>query len=124
MRAPSYAIDHHRSKPAQEPILHRTTKRLCFCEMLAAATTVPRSAALVRVPALADSDPTARSALHISVKRGQIDGLNGQGAFNIRRERQMVLHQGPFLRLECISKLISGNSNENSIETCDRFRVL
>ena len=39
----------------------------------------------------------------------------------------MVLHQGPFLRLsafECISKLISGNSNENSIETCDRFRVV
>ena len=27
MRAPSYAIDHHRSKPSPEPIFHRATKR-------------------------------------------------------------------------------------------------
>ena len=30
MRAPSYAIDYHRSKPSPEPILHRATKRRCF----------------------------------------------------------------------------------------------
>ena len=65
MRAPSYAIDHHRSKPSPEPILHRATKRWCFCEMLAAAATDPRRAALVRLPLLANSDPTARSALCI-----------------------------------------------------------
>ena len=48
-----------------EPILHRATKRIRFCEMLAGATTDPRRAALVRVPLLADSDPKARSALRI-----------------------------------------------------------
>jgi hypothetical protein len=64
MRAPSYAIDHHRSKPAPEPILHRATERRCFCGMLVAATTDPRRDALSRVPWLAVSDPKARSALH------------------------------------------------------------
>ena len=53
MRAPSHAIDHHRSKPSLEPILHRATERRCFCGMLAAATTDPRRAALVCVPVLA-----------------------------------------------------------------------
>jgi hypothetical protein len=38
-----------------------------FCEMLAAATTDPRRAALVRVPLLANSDPKARSALCIRI---------------------------------------------------------
>jgi hypothetical protein len=33
--------------------------------MIAAATTYPRRAALVRVPSLGDSDPKASSALHI-----------------------------------------------------------
>ena len=65
MRAPSYAIDHHRSKPSPEPILHRATKRLCFCEMLSATATDLRRAALVRLPLLANSDPKARSALCI-----------------------------------------------------------
>jgi hypothetical protein len=46
------------------PILHRA-KRVCFCEMLAAAMTYPRRASLVRVPFLADYDPKARSALRI-----------------------------------------------------------
>jgi len=50
MRAPSHAIDHHRSKPSPEPILPRATKRIWFCEMLMAATTDPRRAALFRVP--------------------------------------------------------------------------
>ena len=50
MRAPSSAIDHHRSKPSLEPILPRATRRGYFCGMLAAATTDPRRAALVRVP--------------------------------------------------------------------------
>ena len=65
MRAPSHAIDHHRSKPSPEPILHRATKRLCFCEMLSAAATDLRRAALVRLPSPAVSDPKARSALCI-----------------------------------------------------------
>jgi len=43
--------------------------------MLAAATTDPRRAALVRVPLPADSDPKARSALHTR-KRGQIDPVH------------------------------------------------
>ena len=67
MRAPSHAIDHHRNRPALEPILHRATKRRCFCEMLVAATTDPRRAALARMTVLVVSDPKARSALH---KRG------------------------------------------------------
>ena len=50
MGAPSCAIDHHRNKPSPEAILHRATKRRCFCAMLAAATMDPRRAALVRVP--------------------------------------------------------------------------
>ena len=50
---PSYASDHHRSMPAPEPILHRATKHVCMYEVLAALTTYPRSAALVRVPLLA-----------------------------------------------------------------------
>jgi hypothetical protein len=52
MRAPSHAIDHHRNRPALEPILHRATKRGCFCEMLVAATTDPRRAALARMTLL------------------------------------------------------------------------
>ena len=64
MRAPSHAIDHHRNRPALEPILHRATKRRCFCEMLVAATTDPRRAALARMTLLVVSDPKARSALH------------------------------------------------------------
>jgi hypothetical protein len=40
------------------------TKRLCFCELLAAVMT-DRCAALVRLPLLANSDPKARSALRI-----------------------------------------------------------
>ena len=52
MRAPSHAIDHHRNRPALEPILHRATKRRCFCEMLVAATTDPRRAALARMTSL------------------------------------------------------------------------
>ena len=65
MRAPSSAIDHHRSEPSLEPILPRATKSRCFCGMLVAATTDPRRAALVLLPSLADSDPKARSALRI-----------------------------------------------------------
>jgi hypothetical protein len=65
MRAPSYASDHHRSMASAEPILRWASQRTCFCEVLAAATTYRRSAALVRVPLLADSDPKARSALDI-----------------------------------------------------------
>jgi hypothetical protein len=61
---PIYAIDHHRNRPPP-PILHRATKRRCFCERLAAATTDPRRAARVGVALLADSDPKARSALRI-----------------------------------------------------------
>jgi hypothetical protein len=64
--APSYAGDHHRNTQSAEPILHRATKRICFCEMLVAATTDPRRASLVRVPLLAISDLKARSSLHIS----------------------------------------------------------
>ena len=64
MRAPSHAIDYHRSKPSLEPILPRATKRRCFCGMLAAATTDPRRAALARMTSLVLSDPKARSALH------------------------------------------------------------
>ena len=30
---PLHAIDHHRNTPSLEPILHRATKRICFCEM-------------------------------------------------------------------------------------------
>ena len=64
LRAPSCAIDQHRSEPSLEPILPRATRRGCFCGMLVAATTDPRRAALVLLPSLADSDPKARSALH------------------------------------------------------------
>jgi len=40
----------------------------------------PRRAALVRgVPSLADSDPKARSALRIQMKRGQIDSITTKG---------------------------------------------
>ncbi len=63
--ARSYAIDHHGNKQSLEPILHRATKHICFCEMLAAATTDPRRAARVQVPVLANLDPKARSALRI-----------------------------------------------------------
>ena len=59
------ASDHHRNKPSLEPILHRATKRICFCGMRAAAKTDRRRAALVRVPSLAVSDPKIRSALRI-----------------------------------------------------------
>ena len=52
MRAPSHAIDHHRSKPSPEPILPRATKRGCYCGMLVAATTDPRRAALARMTSL------------------------------------------------------------------------
>jgi hypothetical protein len=69
MRAHLYAIDHHRNRPPP-PILHRATKRRCFCERLAAATTDPRRAARVGVTLLADSDLKARSALHI-LKEGR-----------------------------------------------------
>jgi len=62
---PFIAIDHHRNKPSLEPILHRATKRICFYEMLPAATKDPARAALVRVPSVADSDPKPRSALRI-----------------------------------------------------------
>ena len=85
MRAPSYAIDHHRSKPSLEPIFPRATERRCFCEMLAAATRCTCSRALSPV-----SDPTARSALRI-LEEGKIDSVYGQGALGIRRERQVVL---------------------------------
>jgi hypothetical protein len=53
MRAPPSAIDHHRNRPALEPILPRATERGCFCGMLVAATTDPARAALVCVPVLA-----------------------------------------------------------------------
>ena len=49
MRAPSYAIDYHRSKPSPEPILHRATECIRFCEVRAAATTDPRRGALARM---------------------------------------------------------------------------
>ena len=39
----------HRNRPSPEPILYRATKRLCFCELLVAATTDRRRAALARV---------------------------------------------------------------------------
>jgi hypothetical protein len=52
MHAPSCAIDHHRNRPALEPILPRATERGCFCGMLVAATTDPRRAALVRMTSL------------------------------------------------------------------------
>ena len=35
MRSPSYAIDHHRSMPSPEPIIHRATKRICNAECFA-----------------------------------------------------------------------------------------
>jgi hypothetical protein len=74
VRAPSIASDHHRNGPSSlEPILHRATERICFCEMLVASTTDSRRAALVRVLLLANSDPKARSALRIRIERGQID---------------------------------------------------
>jgi hypothetical protein len=63
-RAPSNASYHHRNQPALQPILPRATKRGCFCEMLVAATTDPRRAALARMTVLVVSDPKARSALH------------------------------------------------------------
>ncbi len=74
MRAPSYAIDHHRSNPSPEPILHRAFERIRFCEMLVASKTDPRRAALVRVQLVANSDSKARSALRIR-KSGQIDQI-------------------------------------------------
>jgi hypothetical protein len=68
-----------------EPILHRATKRRCLCAMLAAATTDPRRAALVRVPctSLADSDPKARSALRIR-KEGKSIASTGKPGPNQR----------------------------------------
>ena len=86
MRAPSFAIDHHRSKPSPQPILHRATELRCVCEMPSAATRCTCSRALFPV-----SDPTARSALRI-LEEGKIDSVYGQGALGIRRERQVVLH--------------------------------
>ena len=70
MRAPSHAIDHHRNRPALEPILHRATKRRCFCEMLVAATTDPRRAALARMTLLV---VLIRRPEVPCTKRGQID---------------------------------------------------
>ncbi len=70
MRAPSHAIDHHRNRPALEPIRHRATKRRCFCEMLVAATTDPRRAALACMTLLVVSD---RRPEVPCTKRGQID---------------------------------------------------
>ena len=63
MIAPSNASDHHRNRQSPEPMLRRASGRLCFCQMMAAATMDPRHVALVPMPALADSDPKARSAL-------------------------------------------------------------
>jgi hypothetical protein len=48
-RAPSSAIDHHRNRPFPEPILHRATECIGFCEVRAAATTDPQRAALARM---------------------------------------------------------------------------
>ena len=89
MRAPSYAIDHHRSKSSPEPILHRATKRRCLCAMLACLRRRLRGALhlLACLSSLTDSDPKARSALRNKEGGGQIDRLNGQGALDIRRER-------------------------------------
>ncbi len=51
--------------PSPELILPRATKRICFREMLAAAKTYPRRAALVRMSLLTVSDAKASSVLRI-----------------------------------------------------------
>jgi hypothetical protein len=69
------AMDHHRSKPYPEPILHRAPKRRCFCAMLAAATTDPRRIRdALHLFACPVSDPTARSALRI-LEEGKIESV-------------------------------------------------
>ncbi len=61
----AYASNRHRNKPSPEPILPRATKRICFREMLVAAKTYPRRAALVSMSLRTVSDAKASSVLRI-----------------------------------------------------------
>ena len=116
MRAPSYAIEHHRSKPSPEPILHRATKRLCFCEMLSAAATDPRRAALARMTSLADSDPKARSALHTrkGVESTQFTSMASLGRIGDTAQSVRASDARPWLQSDDATILIPQRNNFDS----------
>ena len=116
MRAPSHAIDHHRSKPSPEPILHRATRRLCFCEMLSAAATDPRRAALARMTSLADSDPKARSALHTQkgVESTQFTSMASLGRIGDTAQSVRASDARPWLQSDDATILIPECNNFDS----------